>query len=96
VSHGIFAIHLYVFTFIILLANIGVNSLIGITSWDWLNWVNGFLYIWLFVYQYKAMRNFYGQSRGKTIVKFIILNIALLFLMVLIFIGFLVFSYLKV
>jgi len=96
VSHGIFAIHLYVFTFMILLANIGVNSLIGLTSWDWLNWVNGFLYIWLFIYQYKAMRNFYGQSRGKTILKFIILNIALLFLMVFIFVGFLIFSYLKV
>jgi hypothetical protein len=96
VSHGIFAIHLYVFTFMILLANIGVNSLIGLTSWDWLNWVNGFLYICLFIYQYKAMRNFYGQSRGKTVLKFIILNIALLFLMVFIFVGFLVFSYLKV
>jgi hypothetical protein len=96
VSHAIFSIHFYVFLFIMLLAVIGILALKDSQHWNWLSWAIGFLCAWMYYYEYRAMRNFYGQSRGKTIFKFILLNIGLFFLVTLIFIGFMIFSFLKV
>jgi hypothetical protein len=36
----------------------------------------GLLFISAFFYEYKAMRRFYKQGRGKTILKFFLLNMA--------------------
>ena len=74
VDHSIFSIHLYCANFILLLITSGFNRLVEVTGWKWLQ---VFIFIgWLanFFYLYKAMRRFYGQGRGKTILKFIILN----------------------
>ena len=75
VDHGIFSIHLYIFSFILLLVVMGVSGLTNWSGWDWLQWLQ--LPIWLYslYYIYKAMRVFYKQGRGKTIVKFILLNL---------------------
>ncbi len=95
VSHAIFSIHLYIFVFIALLAIIGLNILEGHYSWGWIGYLIGFIYIWMFYYAYKAMRNFYGQGRVKTFLKFFLLNIYLTFIVILLFFIFLVFSFLK-
>ena len=61
----------------------------------WINWLPGILdlAVWLFIfyYLYRAMCVFYGQRRGKTILKFLIvlisaliIDLSLLFIYVLI------------
>ncbi|MEO6537033.1 MAG: DUF3667 domain-containing protein [Ferruginibacter sp.] len=95
-SHAIFSIHLYIFVFISLLAIILINKLSENVHWAWLSYISGLLYMLLFFYEYKAMRNFYGQRRAKTIVKFLLLNTWLLFIVLILFTIFLFFSFLKV
>jgi hypothetical protein len=75
-DHGIFTIHLYCATFIIMLAMMLINDLEGLLGWNWMSWIVGLLFISAFFYEYKAMRGFYKQGRGKTILKFLLLNIA--------------------
>jgi len=75
-DHAVFSIHLYIFTFIFLLVFFGLlklNELAASSVWGWIEFV--FWLYWLF-YTYKAMRNFYKQGRGKTILKYFLLNIA--------------------
>lgn len=95
VDHVIFLLYLYIYTFLFLLVYFAVN---GIRE----RWGGGLLSVLLFIYvlygiyyAYRSMRNFYGQSRTKTLIKFGILNllagISLLLLFVL-FIGISVFQ----
>src|SRR5258705_13790026 len=65
-DHGVFTIHLYIFTFLLLLAVFGLSALKNATGWGFINFVIAILFIALFFYLYKAMRNFYGQRRAKT------------------------------
>lgn len=73
-DHIIFSIHLYCATFIILLAFFGLNALDSAYGLGWLKSLEFLLFILLFFYLYKAMRKFYGQGRGKTILKFLLLE----------------------
>ena len=90
VDHGIFLIHLYIFTFIVLLLLFALIKLDQFTNWKWLVFFNAALIIYGLYYTLKALRNFYRQGWGKTILKFIILNflafISLVFLFTLFFI----------
>jgi hypothetical protein len=90
VDHGIFAIHLYIFSFILLLGAMLLNWIGDLTGWSLFGWLQAVLWIYYLYYNYKAMRTFYRQGRGKTILKFILLNmlaqVAILFLFVLFFI----------
>ena len=95
-SHAIFSIHLYIFIFIILLALIFIQQLSDYIHWGWLSYLTGILYAFIFFYEYKAMRNFYAQRRGKTILKFLLLNIWLYLILLLLFLIYLFFSFLKV
>ncbi len=75
VNHAIFGIHVYCATFIITFATILLGKYLSFGI-EWLK--NGFawmLFILALIYQYKALRNFYQQRRGKTIAKFIILGL---------------------
>lgn len=94
-SHVIFSIHLYVFVFIFLLFMLGLSQLKQFTDWNWINvlFVIGTIYV--FFYQYKAMRNFYEQRRGKTILKYILLNMIMFIVIALLFVAFSLFSLLK-
>jgi len=78
-NHGIFAIHVYCATFIFLLVMLIFNQFAEIVNWQWLKAIFGLIafLIWLliFFYLYKAMRNFYKQKRFKTILKFLIVNL---------------------
>lgn len=85
VHHLIFTVYLYIFTFVFALFLLGLNELGEWTDWSWLNWVvviGGFV-PWF--YQYKAMRRFYGQSRWKTGLKFVLYNFLTLFLILMLF-----------
>jgi hypothetical protein len=92
VDHGIFAIHLYIFSFLVLLVILGVNQLQSYTGWGLLQWLLAALAIYPFVYYYKAMRRFYGQSRGKTIAKYFLLFLLSFFVQCFIFLLFILFT----
>lgn len=74
-EHGIFSIHLYCAVFIFLLGIFGIGKLIDLSGWQWLNVFSIIMGFGIFFYLYKAMRRFYGQGRGKTILKFVLLNL---------------------
>ncbi len=95
-NHVIFGVHLYVFVFIILLFLIGFSQVKDYMHWDWINYLIGLGIVYIMVYQYKAMRNFYLQSRGKTISKYIILNLVMTFLIFMLILVFSFFSLLKI
>ena len=85
VHHLIFTVYLYIFTFVFSLCLFGLNAMNDWLNWSLLDWVVslGVLVPWL--YQYKAMRRFYGQSRWKTGLKFVLYNLTTLFLILLLF-----------
>ena len=90
VDHGIFLIHLYIFTFIVLLLLFALYRLNEVTSWGWTGYLQAGLLIFGLFYTVKAMRNFYQQGWGKTILKFLLFNflcfISLFFLFLLFFV----------
>lgn len=96
VSHGIFSIHLYVFVFITFLTGIGLGKIFKWVHWNITSFVELILLILIFFYQYKAMRNFYQQGRGKTILKFFLLNFISLLMMIVLLTFFVLFSFLKI
>jgi Protein of unknown function (DUF3667) len=72
-GHAIFAIHFYVFIFLGMLLIFGIAKIEAVSGAQWLQYINYVLVITLFYYLYKAMRNFYGQRRAKTILKYLLL-----------------------
>jgi hypothetical protein len=92
VDHGIFSIHLYIFSFLVLLIMFGTGELKTFTGWGWLNWMIGLLCIYMFIYYYKAMRRFYNQGRAKTIFKYILLFLFSFVIQLSIFIAAMIFT----
>ena len=76
VDHGIFTIHVYCATFILLLLAVLLQQIVDVTSIGWLKVILNILIfvdcIYLMIYLYKAMRGFYKQRRGKTFLKYCI------------------------
>lgn len=96
VNHAIFTIHLFVFVFIALLISFGIGKLNDTLHYGWLSFLNSLIVLLIFFYNYKAMRNFYQQGRGKTIAKFLILHFVNLFMVLIIFMVFFTFSLFKI
>ena len=91
-DHGVFTIHLYVFSFIVLLVAFGLDKLQGFTSWNFIDTINILLFIGLTSYLYIAMHNFYKQGWGKTFLKFLLVAILSLIMMIILLTIFLLFS----
>lgn len=91
-DHGVFTIHHYVFSFIILLAAFSLDKLSTVTGWNFFQTIEGFLFLVLFIYLYIAMHNFYKQNWGKTFIKFLLVAFLSLIMMLLLFGIFLIFS----
>jgi hypothetical protein len=76
VDHGIFAIHVYCATFILLLVAILVSDLGDWVNTSWFKVVTDWLVfgisIYMLIFLYKSMRGFYKQGRGKTFLKYAI------------------------
>jgi hypothetical protein len=96
VNHAIFTIHLFVFVFIALLAVFGINKLKEVLHAGWLGYISGFIILLIFVYNYKAMRNFYQQGRAKTITKFLLLQLTNFIVVIFLFIVFFMASIFKI
>jgi hypothetical protein len=91
-DHAIFTLYHYIFSFLILLLIFGLAGLIKWSGWDWLGWLIAVLSIYWFIYLYKSIRHFYGQKRGKTFLKFFLLNVVGFFVIILLFLVFIFFS----
>jgi hypothetical protein len=74
-DHGIFLIHLYIFTFIILLLLLGINAIRSMAGIGWMGFLMAALMVFGLLYALRAMKFFYKQGWGKTIVKFLLFNI---------------------
>lgn len=96
VSHGIYSVHLYIYYFIVLLLMVGVDELREKIGGNWPVWANFVLTLALLIYEYKAMRYFYGQGRFKTIIKYILVLLYRLFIILLLFIVFFFFVFLNI
>ncbi len=81
VDHVIFSIHLYCAFYIILFLVNLISILIDYFSNKSSGFFGFIVALTLFFYLYKSLKNHFGQSRKKTILKFIILNILTMFLM---------------
>lgn len=79
VDHGIFSIHVYCATFILLLISMLVNKLAQAIGLGWVNVLSIILQIgiwfYILIYLYKAMRGFYHQGRFKTFLKYFIASV---------------------
>jgi Protein of unknown function (DUF3667) len=92
-DHVIYTIHLYCATFIFMLVWFAFSKLQHTTGWNvFFGWLQFILFILVYIYQYKAMRVFYGNRRGKTILKFLIVNFLSTIMMVLLLIIFSIIS----
>lgn len=96
VSHAVYAIYHYVFIFIMILFLMLLNKAIDRLDWVVLDFIFAISIPGIFFYQYKSMRNFYGQGRGKTILKLLLLNGWLLFITILLFVIFSIFIFFKI
>jgi hypothetical protein len=85
VDHGIFLIFLYIFTFIFLLAFLGVDELSDALKWEWMDFILVFLFFWGIYYAWRAMHKFYGQGRFKTFLKFLLFNLMCLISLIVLF-----------
>jgi Protein of unknown function (DUF3667) len=92
VNHAIFSIYYYIFCFLLMLIYFAANKLGDITGWSIFIWIKIALGFYLFIYLYKAMRNYYLQRRAKTIIKYFLLNFIFFIVVTFLFVGFLIFS----
>lgn len=92
VDHGIFSIHHYVFTFILLLVFFLFIGLANWTKWSVWGILASILFLWGGVYLYISMKKFYKQGYAKTLFKFFLLNISGLVMLVILFIIFSLFA----
>lgn len=92
VNHVVFTIHLYCATFILILLSLWSSSL-----FNWMHLkediVIGIFSFLIMFYWYKAFRNFYTQSRKKTVLKYFLLFFLSIFLIIVLFLTFFAFSY---
>jgi hypothetical protein len=92
VNHGIFLIHIYIYSFINLLLFFAFEKIDDALDSSWMAIPKTLLVLHAIWYVYKAMRNFYGQGRFKTFVKFMLLNIFTLVIVNLLFAVFFILS----
>lgn len=92
VNHIVFTIHLYCGTFILILIGISFEFLFSTFHVNEQSWVNALFVLTGYIFWYKSLRNFYQQKRAKTVLKYCLVLISSLFIMVLIFITFFIFS----
>lgn len=95
VDHGIFAIHLYIFSFLILLLLLLLRGIQSASGWSWVYWIQAAIALFSLWYYYRAMRNFYLQGRLKTMTKYVLLFIFSYIVQMILFIGYLLYSILE-
>ena len=85
VNHGIFLVHQYIFTFLLLIPFFLTYEAAHYLPWKIWSFARIGIFIWLSIYLYRSMRVFYVQSRFKTTSKLILFLFFSLFIMLIIF-----------
>ena len=96
VDHLVFTVHFYIFSFFAMFIMYAITKINNQFDFGFLRLINFLLFLGMLFYEYKAMRKFYMQGRGKTIAKFLLLNLSFIVFMVLIFAFFVIFSFFKI
>ena len=91
-EHGIFTLHLYCAVFLLLLVYFSIDKIQITSGWKWMSLLKNLVVLGMFYYLYKAMRRFYQQGRGKTILKFVLLNMIFFTVVVVLMFGFIALS----
>ena len=91
-DHAVFTLYHYIFSFMLMLVIIGVAALRASTEWGIFRGLFILLLLSWPVYLFLELKNFYRQSVGKTLGKFLLLNIGGVVILLLLFILFLLFS----
>jgi Protein of unknown function (DUF3667) len=94
-DHGIFSIYHFIAVFIIWIFILLIGKLQSALHWEFLRYVILALTVGILFYLYKSMRNFYQQSRAKTILKFILLCIISGTITAILTVGLLLLTFLK-
>lgn len=95
-DHAVFTLYQYIFTFLLLYIIFGFVALNNWTGWGIFETLNTLIYFSWFVYLYIALKRFYGQGWGKTLGKFLLLNLMAFFVMLVLFLIFALFSLLQI
>lgn len=93
-DHAVFTLYHYIFSFILLLVGFLFDALRDASGWRIFTFLIAATGIVWPVYLFIEMRRFYGQGFGKTLLKFLLLNVMGFVLILALFIFFLLFSFL--
>lgn len=72
-QHSIFTVHVYIAIFILILLMYALDGLRAWLHWSIFHWLTNIAVVLILFYIYKALRNYYGSSRMKTIIKYVLL-----------------------
>jgi hypothetical protein len=92
-DHIIFTLYHYIFSFLLMLLLTGFLELFEMSQRKIFGWLTGLCVVYWFYYLYKGLRFFYGQSRLKTMGKFLLLNILGLVVFIFLFVVFAFFTF---
>lgn len=92
-DHAVFTLYHYIFSFLLLLVYFGIDALQTATGWGVLGFLVGLLFLAWPVYLFIEMRRFYSQGFGKTLSKFLALNLLGFILILVLFAIFALFSF---
>ena len=84
-NHLIYTVHLYSAVFIFLFLILVINQIDGYAYLGWTKWLSVAIFLYTVYYTLAGMHSYYEQGWGKTIVKWLILNIAGFFIMMVLF-----------
>jgi uncharacterized protein DUF3667 len=70
-AHLVFAFHLHSAFFVCALVQTLLGAIASSAPLDWIKWVVALLELWLIVYLFLAQKKVYGQSWGRTAMKFL-------------------------
>lgn len=96
VDHLIFLIHIYIAFFICLLIYYGFDALYEYSDFKLFDWITGLITLYLTLYMFLAMKNFYGEGYFKTIIKFLLFIFLGFFIIIILFLIFIFISFLQV
>lgn len=91
-DHGIFSVHHYILSFILLLFIFLWDKMQDATGWAIWGILLAITIIAWPIYLFLAMKRFYKQNGFKTFIKFLLLNITGLIILLLLFVSFFIFS----
>ena len=95
-DHAVFSIYHFIAVFIIMLVLLFFDKLADLSGWKVFKYLSGACLIFILFYLYKSMRNFYQQTRGKTLLKFVLLCMISGIITSLLTVGFLLLTFFKV